>query len=264
MTETAEKTATLDERIASALGSSEPFHPVPGRLLSEVDQAIDHCDQTSREGRAARIRSEAIGRRSRRGSKAEDAEFRRLTYRAGGGSGLKELLGAAVISEAQASWETEAGELRKEVDEIAAYFKRVYSETAGHLVGVLEKMAAIDQRLMRSTVAPLVAWLCSVVSRRLRAAFRGSAANHSCCKSRLPKMLMFDTPEAAPLAWPPVAVNHAARILPCGTVPPSCMLHHRRPTRSASRPRKTNGNMWRNKREAASGLRLKLREPLAG
>jgi hypothetical protein len=208
MTATAEKTATLDERIASALGSSEPLSSeFLADLLSEVDQAIDHCDQTSREGRAAAIdpkRLDCVAQRAR----AEDAEFYASRYRAGEAK-LKELQAAALSSEAQARWEQEAVALRSEVDEIAAYFKRVYSETAGHLVGVLEKMASIDQEVdaLNSRAPAGVNWL-----RRTEAVARGIPRVNGkpiVMQIALPKLLGFDYPENAPLAWPPVAVNHA-------------------------------------------------------
>jgi hypothetical protein len=126
-----------------------------------------------------------------------------------GMAALQQLQVAALAREAQASWETEAEELRKEVDEIAAYFKRVYSETAGHLVGVLEKMASIDLKVdaLNSRAPNGVNWL-----RRTEATARGIPRVNG--KSifpqiHLPKLLGFDYPENAPLAWPPVAVNHA-------------------------------------------------------
>jgi hypothetical protein len=199
--------APLDARIADALANPDQSSDFFAALIAEVDEAIDHSDRTSREGRAASIdpaRLDGIAQRAR----AEDAEFVSHRLRAGL-ERLKQLLGAAVTREAQACWETEAGELRKEVDEIAAYFKRVYSETAGHLVGVLEKMAAIDQKVdaLNSRAPAGVNWL-----RRTEATARGiSKVNGKpiVMQIALPKLLGFDYPEKAPLAWPPVAVNHA-------------------------------------------------------
>jgi hypothetical protein len=198
--------APLDARIADALANPDQSSDFFAALIAEVDEAIDHSDQTSREGRAASIdpaRLDGIAQRAR----AEDAEFVSHRLRAGL-ERLKQLLGAAVTREAQASWETEAGELRKEVDEIAAYFKRVYSETAGHLVGVLEKMAAIDLKVdaLNSRSPGGVALL-----RRVEAVARNIPAVKDkpfVLQVALPKLPSFETSGPAPLAWPPVPVNH--------------------------------------------------------
>ena len=206
-TATAEKTATLDERIASVLGSSDQFSSeFLADLLAEVDTEIDHCDQTSREGRAASIdpkRLDGIAQRAR----AEDAEFLASRYRAGEAR-LKELQAAALSSEAQARWNTEAEALRSEVAVLAEYFKKIYSETAGHLVGVFQAMAAIDQRVdaLNSRSPGGVALL-----RRVEAVAR----NISAVKDKpfalqvvLPKLPSFETSGPAPLAWPPLPINH--------------------------------------------------------
>jgi hypothetical protein len=115
---------------------------------------------------------------------------------------------AAVVSLATTPGLTAGACAALNVSRLAEYFKKTYSETAGHLVGVFQAMAAIDQRVdaLNSRSPGGVALL-----RRVEAVAR----NISAVKDKpfalqvvLPKLPSFETSGPAPLAWPPLPINH--------------------------------------------------------
>jgi hypothetical protein len=201
-------TQSLDERIVDILrpDADHQSSATLAALTAEVEAAISEADETARVNRERAYDPTILDPVAR--GKSDDATFVAHRLRAGL-ERLKQLLGAAVTREAEARWNVEAEALKNEVAEIAAYFKKTYMETAGHLVGVLEKMASIDLRVdaLNSRAPTGVNWL-----RRTEAVARGIpriSGKPFVMQIQLPKMLMFDTPDAAPLAWPPAAVNHA-------------------------------------------------------
>jgi hypothetical protein len=198
---------SLDERIADILrpDADQVSSSVLAELLAEVDVAIDAANQEGREARARSIDPSVIDGGAR--GRAEDSEFRASRYRAGEAR-LKDLQAAALSSEAQARWNVEAEALRSEVGVLAEYFKKIYSETAGHLVGVFQAMAAIDQRVdaLNSRSPGGVALL-----RRVEAVARNIPAVKDkpfVLQVALPKLPSFETSGPAPLAWPPLPINH--------------------------------------------------------
>jgi hypothetical protein len=193
----------LDERIAALLKSPDDQpSSLLADILAEIDSAIDHCDQTSREGRAASIdptRLDGVAHRAR----AEDAEFLAARYRAGEAK-LKELHAVALAREYEARWEAEADAVEARRDEIAAEFRERYAPMAAWLCSALQRISECDRAIDHvNSTAP------SGTSRRLvsteLAARRTDQWGASLPISKQLKLPAFvEGDGAAPLLWPPV------------------------------------------------------------
>jgi hypothetical protein len=136
---------SLDERIATIL--KEPSG-VPSAtfttLLIEIDSAITAAEIAGQEAQKAAydpavLDATAVGR-------AHDAQYqiRRLKNAV---TALTPHLQATVRREARDAWESEASELRKQVEEAGADFKAGYLEHAGALLTLLKTSAMLDERV---------------------------------------------------------------------------------------------------------------------
>jgi hypothetical protein len=112
----------LDERVAAVLASDE-HRPSTlfSDLISEVDDAIDAADQTSREAREAAANPKIIDHGAR--GRAEDAEH--LAHRLRNGlEALKQLEQEALARERAKAWHAECDVVEARRDEIATSSKK--------------------------------------------------------------------------------------------------------------------------------------------
>lgn len=140
------KEPTLEQRIAAALESTD--HIAASYfvdLIRETDEQIDHCDQKSRECRAASIDPVRMDGIAQRGA-AEDAEFVAHRLRAGL-ERLKECHRIADARETLQAWHKQADALEARRDALAAEFAERYPLLTGWLPDVLRRMAALDKEI---------------------------------------------------------------------------------------------------------------------
>jgi hypothetical protein len=143
----------IDERVAAVLASDE-HRPSTlfSDLISEVDDAIDAADQTSREAREAAANPKIIDHGAR--GRAEDAEH--LAHRLRNGlQALQQLHNEALARERAKAWHAEADTVEAKRDEIAAEFRKRYPAIASWLPDILTRMAAVDREVEHvNTTAP--------------------------------------------------------------------------------------------------------------
>jgi hypothetical protein len=193
---------SLDQRIAAAL-KEDPEHSSDflAGLLDEIDTAIDDCDQTSREGRAASIDPTRLDGAAHR-AKAEDAEFMASRYRAGEAR-LKNLHAMALAKEYEERWNAEADDIELAVVRAADELLERYTPLTSWLVEFLTRKTALDKEVARiNSAAP------TGTSRRLKEVeliarnIEGYGASQPLEKHlRLPALVV-DSTAAAPLLWP--------------------------------------------------------------